>query len=98
MERYAHSFGLSLALAVLLSAFVYALKAAFPALETWTEHTFGHAWLYMAVLSLIVFVGLGLAGIRLTSSGNALAVMVAGSAVISAVAITGIATVLSAVG
>ncbi|OGA48916.1 MAG: hypothetical protein A3F74_18555 [Betaproteobacteria bacterium RIFCSPLOWO2_12_FULL_62_58] len=87
MERYVHSFGASFAVAVLLTAFVFAIKAVFPELEEWSEELFGHAWLYMGVLALVVFVGLGLSPVRLTASSRGLATLVAGAAVIAGVVI-----------
>lgn len=50
------------------------MKALFPELEEWGEETFGHAWLYMAILGLAVFLGLGLARLRLTALITFLAV------------------------
>lgn len=96
MERYIHSFGGSLAVAVLLTAFVFAAKAIFPGFEEWGEETFGHAWLYMGVLALAVFVGLGLAPLRWTSSSRGLAALVAGAAVTSSLVITAVAVAIAA--
>ncbi len=83
MERYVHSFGGSFAFAALLTAFVFVIKAIFPGFAEWSEDTFGHAWLFMGVLALGIFVGLGLVPVRWTSSSRALATLIAGAAVIS---------------
>lgn len=98
MERYVHSFGGSLAVAVLLTALVFAIKAVFPAFEEWSDETLGHAWLYMGVLALAVFVGLGLAPFRLTSSSRALATLVAGAAILSGLVIAAVAAAMAAFG
>ena len=98
MERYVHSFGASLAVAVLLTALAFAIKAVFPGFEDWSEEAFGHAWLYMGVLALAVFVGLGLAPLRWTATGPGLAALVAGTALISSLIITAVAAVMAALG
>lgn len=64
MERYLHSFGASFAIALLVTAFVYAVKAVSPDFGEWTEETFGHAWFSMGVLALALYVGLGFTGLR----------------------------------
>ena len=96
MDRYVHSFGGSFAIAVLLTALVFAVKAVSPGFEEWSEETFGHAWLYMGVLALAVFIGLGLAPLRFTSSSRALAMLVGGTAVISSLIIAAVAAAMAA--
>lgn len=98
MERYVHSFGGSLAVAVMLTAFVFAIKAVFPELEEWSEEAFGHAWLYMGVLALVVFVGLGLSPVRFTTSSRGLATLIAGAAVIGGLVILVAAAALATFG
>lgn len=98
MERYVHSFGASLAAAVLLAALVFAIKAVFPGFEEWSEEIFGHAWLYMGVLALAVFVSLGLAPLRWTSTSYGLAALVAGAAVVSGLVIAAVAAVMADLG
>lgn len=98
MERYLHSFGASFSVAVLATAAVYAVKSVFPDLGEWSEEAFGHEWLYMGVLALLIYIGIGLSGIRFTSSGKGLATMVAVSAVISGGTIGLIAIALALLG
>lgn len=95
MKEHAHAFGASLSVAAALTALIFAAKAVFPALEEWGEEALGHAWLYMAVLGLAVFVGLGLARIRLTAGSGALAAMIAATAVASGAVIFVAAAVLA---
>jgi len=98
MERYVHSFGGSLAVAALLTALVFAVKAIFPEFEEWGEEAFGHAWLYMGILGLAVFVGLGLLPLRWTSTGSGLAGLLAGSVIVSGAVILAAAALLATYG
>lgn len=98
MERYLHSFGASFSVAVLVTALVYAVKAVFPDFGEWSEEAFGHAWFYMGTLALLIYAGLGLSGVRFTSSGRGLATLVAGSAIISGSSIGLIAIALALLG
>lgn len=98
MERYMHSFGASFSVAVLFTALVYAIKAVFPDFGEWTEEVFGHAWFYMGVLALIIYVGLGLSSVRWTSTSQGLATLVAGSAIVSGSIIGFIAIALALLG
>jgi hypothetical protein len=95
MDRYIHSFGGSFAIAVLLTALVFAAKLVSPSIEEWSEETFGHAWLYMGLLAIAVFIGLGLAPLRLTTSSRALATLVGGTAVISSLIIAAAAVAMA---
>jgi len=98
MERYVYSFGASFAVAVLVTAGLYVIKALIPGLEEWAEELFGHAWFYMAVIAVAVFVILGLAPIRFASDGRRLAVQIGSAAVTSAIVIVALAAVLAASG
>lgn len=98
MNDRVHSFGASLSIAAGLTALVFAIKALFPELEEWGEETFGHAWLYMAILGLAVFLGLGLARLRLTTGNVALATMIAVTTIISGGVILVAAAVLALTG
>jgi hypothetical protein len=98
MERYLHSFGASFAIALLVTAFVYAVKAVSPDFGEWTEETFGHAWFSMGVLALALYVGLGFTGLRWTKDSKSLAVLVAGAAVVSGGVIGLVAIALAVLG
>ncbi len=77
MDRRTHAFGDALAIAVVLTALIFALKAAVPAFEEWAEETLGHAWLSMGLLALAVFGGLGLGGLRLSAAPRGLSLVLA---------------------
>lgn len=98
MERYGYSFGISFAVAVLLTALVFAVKVIFPDFEEWSDETLGHAWLYMGVLALVVFAGLGLASPRWPSGSGGLAALIGVAAVGSAVVMAAAAAAMAALG
>ena len=98
MERYPYSFGASFAVAVLVTVGLYAIKALIPGLEEWAEESFGHAWLYMGVIAVAVFVILGLTPIRFASDGRRLAVKFGGVAIVGAIVIVALAAILAASG
>lgn len=77
MDRRIHAFGDALAVAALLTALVFALKAVFPGFEEWAEETLGHAWLSMGLLAFAVFAALGLAGLRLSATPRGLSAVLA---------------------
>ena len=71
MERHVYPFGSALVVAVLVTGLIFAIKAVVPGLEELAEERFGHAWLYMGVLALIVFFVFGLMPLRFASSERA---------------------------
>lgn len=87
MERRICSFGSAFAIAVLLAALLFVIKTLTPSLEEWAEGAFGHAWLYMGVLALVVFAALGLTPIHLVSGSRGLTRLIIGATVVSGVAI-----------
>ena len=89
--RPAASFGLAYAVAVLITAVLFALKVAFPVVEEWAAESFGHPWFYHAVLGLIVLFGIGLLPIGARLSGRAVAWTVFGSTVLAGLIIVGAA-------
>lgn len=83
VRKPANSFGLSFAVAVLVTAVFFAAKVADPELDEWVEEAFGHAWLYQGVLGLALFFGIGLVPIGKRLSGLSVAAVVSGSTVVS---------------
>jgi hypothetical protein len=57
------SFGLAYATAAIVIAIVDALEAFVPSFAEWAEKTLGPPWLHLGLLGIVVFAGLGLAGI-----------------------------------
>lgn len=89
------AFGLSFAIAVLITAALFAFKAINPELEEWAEEAFGHAWFYQAVLALIVFLGIGLMPMGSRLGGRAVAGIVVGSTVVSGLVILAAAAMMA---
>lgn len=87
IDKYAKSFGLSFAVAVLVTAAFFAIKVTNPELDEWAEEAFGHAWFYQAVLALLLFFGIGLVPIGKRLSGFGIAAVVTGSTVVSGIII-----------
>ncbi len=96
MERYVYSFGGSFVIAVLLTALLFAIKAVAPGLEDRTEGRFGHAWAYMGVLAIVVFVAIGMTPFRLASSARSLAVAIAAATVASGTVIVAVSAFVAA--
>jgi len=83
LDASVSSFGISLVISSILGALLFAVKAADPEFAEWMEATFGHAWLSQGVLSLAVFLLLGLVFGKSKASGKGLAVAVALGVVLS---------------
>lgn len=98
MKQHVHAFGASLSVAAGLTALIFAVKALFPEFEEWGEEAFGHAWLYMGILGLAVFLSLGLVRFRLTTGSIKLATMIAVTTVASGAVILLAAAVLALTG
>jgi hypothetical protein len=79
------------AIAAITVALVDALTVLIPGLEEGAEHVLGPAWLCMGVLGIIVFAGLGFAGVGRGQSKRATAFTVMTSTVVSGLVIAGVA-------
>ena len=89
------SFGLSFAIAVLVTAVLFAIKAVEPELDEWAEDAFGHAWFYQGVLALILFVGLGFIPMGGRLGGRIVAAIVFSSTAVSGLVILAAAVALA---
>lgn len=83
LDASVSSYGISLVVTTILGALFFAAKAANPEFAEGMEATFGHSWLSQGVLSLAVFVLLGLILGKAKTSGKGLAVAVALGVVLS---------------
>jgi hypothetical protein len=81
MTRYENSFGISYSVAALLVAILFATKIAVPQFGEWAEGTFGHAWLYMGIFALAVFLGLGMLRVGANLSEKALTTIIVAATV-----------------
>lgn len=89
------SFGVGYAVAVLALGLLDITEALLPSLEEWAEATFFHSWFHFAVLGIIIFLVLGLAGVGRQQDLRQTLVNVVGSTVIAGLLIVG-AALLSA--
>jgi hypothetical protein len=92
-QRYSTSFALALIVAALSSAVLVVIKEVNPALKEWMKMLTGHHWVTHAVLTLSVFVVLGivLAQFEPARSGRVAAGLLA--TLIAVVVVTGSAIV-----
>jgi hypothetical protein len=86
------SFGWSSSIAIAAVAVVNALAGLIPSFEEWTEATFSHPWLHLALLGAVIFLVLGLIGI-----GNGHELRRTGYWIIASTVVAGIVTVGAAV-
>jgi hypothetical protein len=95
VSRYTASFGLSLIVACIFNALLVVIKEKSPATMAWMKKTSGHHWATHTLLSLAVFIGLGLIlakankGKGTTCNAKSLAGFMIGSVILGAVIISG---------
>ncbi len=84
-------FGFAYSIAVIAVALVDALTVLIPGLEEGAEEAIGPAWLYMGMLGIILFAGLGFFGVGRGQSRRRAAYVVIASTVLSGLVIVGVA-------
>jgi len=94
--KHTRSFGLSLAITSLLSAFLVILKETHEeTILVWMKNLTSHHWITHGLINLILFVVLGMVlskannGKGVNISTKALAICIAGSVVISGILVAG---------
>src|ERR1019366_7180750 len=60
VSKYTASFGVSLAIASVISALLVILKEKSPAVMTWMKKATGHHWATHSLIAIILFIALGL--------------------------------------
>ena len=90
LSKYSSSFGISLLVTSVLTALLVLLKEKIPPVMAWMKSLTGHHWMTHGLLTLLVFVvlGLALAG-RSEISANRLAWGVVAVTVVSGLIIAG---------
>jgi hypothetical protein len=90
LDKYTTSFGLSLAITCLISALLVVVKELSPnVVLAWMKQATIHHWITHGIIDMVVFVGLGLALVKVPISLGNVRRMIVGSVVVSGLIIAG---------